>query len=168
MQRLWPVTMFNKLVREGCRVYKAEYERDRLSLDWHPDPHWSWFVFIAGDSECKMWGFLPVNHRFKGGYGFLVLTEHAWGDVEDTLHMQKTIDIFFNLTFWSLFQILSQCVQFMAFFHSNDICYARLHVVHAPKELPFLRRRLQLMQPVCLGLLGLTAWIGPHWVLQMI
>lgn len=30
---LTTVTMFNKLVRESGSVYKAEYERDRLSFD---------------------------------------------------------------------------------------------------------------------------------------
>lgn len=56
-----------------------------------------------------------------------------------------------KLNFCKACFILSQRLQFMSFFHSGDICYSRLHAVHALKELPLLRRRLQLMQPSLAG-----------------
>ncbi len=93
--------MFDKLVRESDGVYKAEYERDRLFRDWHPDPCWSWFVFTAGDSECNMWGFLPVNHWVQRR----IWVSGTWQTMHwdrrgrHILVCQKTFDVFFKLSF---------------------------------------------------------------------
>lgn len=161
--------MFNKLVRESGSVYKAEYERDRLSRDWHPDPHWSWFVFIAGDSECEMWGFLTVNHKFKGGYGFLLLTEHARGGVVDVPWMQKS--------HWRIFKLNFSKACFMSYFRVCSSCRSFIRVTSAIpdcmqcmpwRSFPFWGNDYSWCNQSHWSLLGLTAWNGPHWVLQQI
>lgn len=140
--------MFNKLVRESGGVYKAEYERDRLSRDWHPEPCWSWFVFIAGDSECKMWGFLPVNHRFKGGYGFLGLDRACLRRRGRHLaYAKKPLTYFLNWT--SLRLVSSPCaVHGILSFGWHLLCQTACGV--CPEGASLSEEKITADAPVCL------------------
>lgn len=65
-----------------------------------------------------MWAFLSVNHKFKGGYGFLLLTEHPRGGAVDVLCMQKAIDV----------------LHFIFNFSKACSCHSFIHVTSACPE----------------------------------